>query len=151
MCEVNPASVKVKRVDRKIRKQLDTNALSAKNSNQKFYSGQTQKAFGASETSSHIRLTTLYMRKGLGSQCTVQGIVNARYKEKYNTPLPSSAPAVRLFSFAMITNSPKANRLNDKISSKETLRKKLRARKEKGNSVNCQIYENNWENNKLII
>lgn len=32
---------------------------------------------------------------------------------KFNIPLPSSAPVERLFSFATMTNSPKANRLSD--------------------------------------
>ena len=34
---------------------------------------------------------------------------------KYNTPLPSSALVERLFTFATITNSPKANRLTNKM------------------------------------
>ena len=32
---------------------------------------------------------------------------------KYNTPLPSSAPVERLFSFATIVNAPKRHALSD--------------------------------------
>jgi hypothetical protein len=31
----------------------------------------------------------------------------------YNTPLPSSAPVERLFSYATMTNLPKSNKLSD--------------------------------------
>lgn len=34
---------------------------------------------------------------------------------KYNTPLPSSAPVERMFSYATMTNCPKANKLSDEM------------------------------------
>lgn len=42
---------------------------------------------------------------------------------EYNTPLPSSAPVERLFSFATITNLPKVNRLTDKMFEQKVILK----------------------------
>lgn len=42
---------------------------------------------------------------------TFPGIKNVFIK--YNTPLPSSIPVERLFSYASITNDPKSNQLSD--------------------------------------
>lgn len=42
---------------------------------------------------------------------------------KYNTPLPSSASVERLFSYATITNCPKANRLSDQMFEKRVILK----------------------------
>ncbi|KAL1492271.1 hypothetical protein ABEB36_012746 [Hypothenemus hampei] len=42
---------------------------------------------------------------------------------KYNTPLPSSAPVERMFSYATITNCPKANRLFDEMFQKRVILK----------------------------
>lgn len=42
---------------------------------------------------------------------------------KYNTPLPSSASVERLFSYATITNCPKANRLSDQMFEKRVVLK----------------------------
>ncbi|XP_015440172.1 PREDICTED: uncharacterized protein LOC107194967 [Dufourea novaeangliae] len=42
---------------------------------------------------------------------------------KYNTPLPSSTSVERLFSYAMITNSPKCNRLSDSNFQKRVILK----------------------------
>jgi hypothetical protein len=42
---------------------------------------------------------------------------------RYNTPLPSSGPVERLFSYATITDMPKANRLSDKNFEKRVVLK----------------------------
>lgn len=42
---------------------------------------------------------------------------------KYNTPLSSSASVERLFSYATITNCPKANRLSDQMFEKRVVLK----------------------------
>lgn len=42
---------------------------------------------------------------------------------RYNTPLPSSAPVERMFSYATITNCPKANRLADEMFQKRVILK----------------------------
>ncbi|KAL1489789.1 hypothetical protein ABEB36_013723 [Hypothenemus hampei] len=42
---------------------------------------------------------------------------------KYNTPLPSSAPVERLFSYATMTNLPKSNKISDYLFEKRVLLK----------------------------
>lgn len=42
---------------------------------------------------------------------------------KFNTPLPSSAPVERLFSFATMTNKPNAHKLADELFEKRVVLK----------------------------
>jgi len=42
---------------------------------------------------------------------------------RYNTPLPSSAPVERLFSFATMTNQPKSHKLSDHLFEKRVVLK----------------------------
>lgn len=42
---------------------------------------------------------------------------------RYNTPVASSAPVERLFSFATMTNLPKSNRLSDDLFEYEVVLK----------------------------
>lgn len=42
---------------------------------------------------------------------------------KFNTPLPSSAPVERMFSYATMINCPKANRLSDEMFEKRVIMK----------------------------
>ncbi|XP_022814700.1 uncharacterized protein LOC111348347 [Spodoptera litura] len=46
-----------------------------------------------------------------------------RVFKKYNTPLPSSGPVERLFSYATMTNLPKSHRLSDEMFEKRVLLK----------------------------
>lgn len=41
----------------------------------------------------------------------------------YNTPIASSAPVERLFSFATMTNVPKSNRLSDELFEQKVILK----------------------------
>lgn len=46
-----------------------------------------------------------------------------RVFKKYNTPLPSSGPVERLFSYATMTNLPKSHRISDEMFEKRVLLK----------------------------
>ncbi|EZA53578.1 hypothetical protein X777_06934 [Ooceraea biroi] len=77
------------------------------------YGNNNSSSFGHPRTKAELSISIFFADESRSLEMLNKYLEIKNIFLKFNTPLPSSAPVERLFSFATMANSPKANRLSD--------------------------------------